>query len=168
MIVAGTGHRPDKLGGYAPHLERATYAMALTGLYETRPEWVISGMALGWDMALAEAADTMGIPFTAAIPFRGQDRFWNEKDQDRYHRLLGRASEVKIVTHFDPLDALTAADVGAAMQRRNVWMVNNADLVLALWDGSNGGTRNCIRFADQAGVPVLNLWESFWINRIPF
>lgn len=168
MIVAATGHRPNKLGGYALMHERSVRAMALAGLYETRPKWVISGMALGWDLAVAEAAHTLGIPYTAAIPFRGQDRMWPEQSQDRYNRVLKHASEVKIVTHFDPLDALTAADVSAAMQRRNVWMVNNADLVLALWDGSKGGTGNCVRFATQAGVPVLNLWESFWIANIPF
>jgi uncharacterized phage-like protein YoqJ len=45
-----------------------------------------------------------------------------------------------------------------AMQRRNEWMVDRADKLVALWDGSWGGTFNCIEYARKKGVPFDNLW----------
>lgn len=49
MIVAFTGHRPDKLGGYK--LPNPTYVKVCqqieTKLVELKPEKIISGMALG-------------------------------------------------------------------------------------------------------------------------
>ena len=32
------------------------------------------------------------------------------------------------------------------------------DLVLAFWDGSSGGTGNCVRYAGKVGKPIENLW----------
>jgi len=47
------------------------------------------------------------------------------------------------------------------MQTRNIWMVDNCDLVLALWDGSDGGTGNCIKYANKIGKPIVNLWDKY-------
>lgn len=33
------------------------------------------------------------------------------------------------------------------MQRRNAWMVDHCDFLLACWDGSPGGTGNCMAYA---------------------
>jgi uncharacterized phage-like protein YoqJ len=51
------------------------------------------------------------------------------------------------------------------MQIRNEWMVDNAHIVLALWDGSSGGTGNCIKYANRKSVnkPIINLWSS-WVG----
>ncbi len=165
LILAATGHRPEKLGGYAPHLFRATRAYAMACLYELRPSEVISGMALGWDMAIADAAITLGIPVRAAIPFRGQEATWPEGSQQRYHRLLSQA--VKVIEVSDPPDEyhFTFSDV---FQRRNEYMVDECDRLLALWDGSPGGTANCVRYAEQVKCATLNVWDAFWKNNIPF
>lgn len=51
MILAFTGHRPDKLGGYSetnPLRAQITYEI-MKQLYELKPTGVISGMALGVD-----------------------------------------------------------------------------------------------------------------------
>jgi uncharacterized phage-like protein YoqJ len=45
-----------------------------------------------------------------------------------------------------------------AMQIRNEWMVDHCDLLVALWDGSPGGTGNCIRYAKRAKCATVNLW----------
>lgn len=37
---------------------------------------------------------------------------------------------------------------------RNRQMVQNADVVLALWDGESTGTQHTIRYAQKIGVPV--------------
>ena len=40
------------------------------------------------------------------------------------------------------------------MNVRNHYMVDHSDRVLAVWDGSSGGTKNCIDYAKEKMVPV--------------
>jgi hypothetical protein len=67
LIVAGTGHRPDKLGGYSDDAFNLLVKIAKHWLEMNKPTRVISGMALGWDQALATAAVEVDIPFVAAV-----------------------------------------------------------------------------------------------------
>lgn len=156
MINAATGHRPDKLEGtYSLLTRRALGAVAVQHLHYNRPDSVISGMALGWDQAVAGACVTLRIPFIAAVPFEGQEKRWPVEAQERYWRLLGQAERVEVVSEYP----------GAkAMDLRNRWMVDNAEEMLALWNGDLiGGTANCIRYAETCGRPVTNLWST-WIG----
>jgi uncharacterized phage-like protein YoqJ len=150
MILAGTGHRPNKLGGYAEQVNVKLRAVARVGIHRHAPTRIISGMALGWDMALAEAAVELGIPFTAAVPFAGQEKMWPAPSQERYRKLLEQAAHVETVC--------TGGYAAWKMQRRNEWMVDHCDLVLALWDGTEGGTGNCIRYAEQVERTYDNMW----------
>jgi hypothetical protein len=43
---------------------------------------------------------------------------------------------------------------GAGEARNSAMLLLKPDLVLAFWDGSSPGTRNMIRLAESAGVPV--------------
>lgn len=159
MIVAGTGHRLGKLGGYSTGVKAKLTRIAMRGIRRSYATEVITGMALGWDTALAVACWTLSIPFTAAVPFRGQESRWPKEGQELYHWLLDRAKEVVYVS-----------DGGYApwkMQARNEWMIDNCDGVLALWDGSNGGTGNCIAYADKVGRPVVNLYEEYKNEEVP-
>jgi uncharacterized phage-like protein YoqJ len=118
-----------------------------------RPKKVITGMALGWDTALAEAAIKLHIPYIAAIPFVGQESRWQPAQQDHYFDLLAAAEDVVVVCEGDYAPW--------KMQRRNEWMVDHSDLVLALWDRSPGGTANCIRYAEERGKTWLNFWGEY-------
>lgn len=153
MIVAGTGHRPDKLGGYGKSVKARLEVLAIDWITLHKPTQIISGMALGWDQALAEAALELNIPLIAAVPFEGQEMAWPRESQERYRELLAGAKEVKIVSK----DGYAAWK----MQRRNEWMVDRCELLLALWDGSSGGTANCIRYARQQVTPIYNLWDKY-------
>ncbi len=33
-------------------------------------------------------------------------------------------------------------------------MVNNCDMLIAVWDGSDGGTANCVKYAQSKGVDI--------------
>lgn len=153
LVLAGTGHRPDKLGGYGADVAKRLVDLARAALTKYHPDEVISGMALGWDTALALAAIELGIPLTAAVPFEGQERKWQPEQQDLFRAILARATNVVIVS---------AGGYGAwKMQVRNEWMVDRATGVLALWDGSTGGTGNCIAYARTREVEIVNLWAAW-------
>lgn len=153
MILAATGHRPDKLGGYGYDvLNKLTY-LAEKYLDEVDPDKIISGMALGWDMAWANAGIRLGYPVIAAVPFEGQERMWRNESKKDYFKLLDQCSEIIYVS--DPGYAVWK------MQKRNEWMVDNCDIVVALWNGTQGGTANCIKYANKVNKPIVNLWERY-------
>lgn len=153
MIVAATGHRPQKVGGYSAKADQRRRDLAYAWLAEHRPERVIVGMALGWDTAVAEAAHNLAIPFVAAVPFKGQGRTWPWAAQGTYRALLAVAANIVYISETFTVDA---------MHRRNMYMVNHCDQILALWDGhKDGGTAGCIRYAKRMGVPVVNLWDRY-------
>lgn len=43
------------------------------------------------------------------------------------------------------------------LQIRNEYMVDNADVVIAVWDGSKGGTCNCVNYAKKIGKNIIQI-----------
>ena len=41
------------------------------------------------------------------------------------------------------------------MQTRNEWMVDKADVVIACFDGTNGGTANCVNYAREKNKELI-------------
>jgi hypothetical protein len=163
MIVAATGHRPDKLGGYNQTAFNALADFALRRISLLRPSGAIVGMAQGWDTAVAVACTRLCLPWVAAIPFEGQESRWDERAQNDYQKLLLCASQVYVVN-----DREVVEEVGVpwALQKRNEWMVDNSAGVLALWNGDrSGGTFNCVEYAKLGRRQIINVWpewEAYW------
>lgn len=154
MIAAATGHRPKSLKtGY--NLD-PLISLARMWLADRNPDAVISGMALGWDQAVAYAALDLGIPVRAYVPFHGQADAWSTASQASYQKLLLRCESIKVV--------IPGGYEVWKMQARNEAMVDDCDMVLALWNGENGGTGNCVRYAEKKGVPVSNVWEIYELD----
>lgn len=155
MLVAGTGHRPEKLGGYDREAHKLLVNVAIRALKECGATEVITGMALGWDQALAEAAIAVGIPFVAAIPFQGQERRWPDESRKKYHRILSHAADLVVVSEGEY--------AAWKLHRRNEWMVDHASAVLAMWDETSftGGTAACLKYARKKEKSVFNAWGLF-------
>jgi uncharacterized phage-like protein YoqJ len=153
--VAFTGHRPDKLGGYRrTNFVKASLVVRLKErLQQIRAEHsdlvCISGMALGFDQWAAQACVDLGIPFEAAIPFVGQESRWPADAQADYNVLLAKAARAHVVC-----GGLYAPE---KMQRRNEWMVLHCKHLIAAWNGSSGGTANCVGYAKSIGRSWENL-----------
>lgn len=148
-IMAVTGHRPNKLGGYSNFSKLEWFAECEIKL--NNPNLVITGMALGWDQAIAKACVNLNIPFIAAIPFVGQEKIWPKASQKLYKEILTKSSKVQIIC-----DGGYSVD---KMQIRNKWMVDHCSYLEALWDGSNGGTSNCVNYAEKKKVKIINCWD---------
>ena len=160
MKIAGTGHRPDKLGGYrTPNVvSDAIGALLQQYLERERPEEVITGMALGFDQMLAWTCLEMGIPFAAYIPCDNFDSRWPEQSRETFRHLMEHAARIVRVSPGEPYHP-------TLMQRRNARMVDDADKVIALWNGTTGGTANCIRYANSVRKPIdylplpVEIWD---------
>jgi uncharacterized phage-like protein YoqJ len=158
MVYAVTGHRPAKVGGYSDESDERLLAFAIKTL-GALPEYpkiefsVLTGMAQGWDQAIARACVALHIPFDAAIPFPNFEALWPYKARQRYLDLLKKSRESHIVSQ--------GVYTAEKMDKRNRWMVDRCDKLLALWDGSSGGTHNCVKYAKRHGVEVVNLWPQW-------
>lgn len=156
MIVAGTGHRPDKLNGYGISQRQLIKRIAGEYLALSGASHVISGMALGWDQALAFAALELSLPVIAAVPFKGQEKRWPAPAQSDYRKLLERCERVEILCGPN-------VPVTRAMDIRNEWMVDACDEIAALWNGGKeGGTWNCLKYNMLTKRrPVQNMWRDY-------
>lgn len=151
MFVAATGHRPDKIGGYDFNNPQRCWVRERMKeeLLRLRPTACISGMALGVDQDFAWVAQWMTIPVLAAIPFKGQESRWPESSQVFYRVLLARCYHVETVSPGEYS--------AAKMQVRNQWMVDHCQVLLAVWDGSSGGTGNCVRYANKLNREMVRI-----------
>ena len=147
MIIGFSGHR--KIGGYVyPNpIYNKVYQETEKYLLELKPEKVISGFAIGYDQIAAHISYKLKISVIAAVPFIGQELNWPKPVQEKYHAMLKLAERVEIVSK----DGYAAYK----MQVRNEWIVNNCDLLLACFDGSKGGTYNCIEYAKSKNKPII-------------
>lgn len=154
-VVAVTGHRPPKLGGYSEKISHNLFSLAMYWVGMNQPKSVITGMALGWDQAIAEACVKLNVPFLAAIPYADFGGRWPYESQKKFHRLTDKAAEVVIVepNYRGP----------QTFQKRNEWMVDHCEYLLALWDGSPSGTKNCIDYANKKNIQVENHWD-MWLK----
>lgn len=169
MKIAFTGHRPNKLGNdydlKSLLIARIKHKIIdhLNELHDTLPIF-ITGMALGIDTLAAKIAIESKIPFIAAIPFIGQDSKWLNKSQEEYCNLLSQAQSIYLVdageyltyqqyllkrSEYQGLGKIHLQYSPAKMQKRNEWMVDQCDILIAVWDGTSGGTANCVKYAEE-------------------
>jgi uncharacterized phage-like protein YoqJ len=145
MIVAFTGHRPDKIDARINQVSDAIQKF----LEENKPKHVVIGMADGVDLLAGAWARRLAIPYTAAIPFRDHVPSYDSVRSGHYHQILKDASKIEFICE-GPYAVWK-------YQKRNEWMVDHSDLLAAVWDNSPGGTANCINYAKQVGKDIRYL-----------
>ena len=147
MIVSFTGHR--LIGGY--NYPNPTYNKVYKKterlLKELNPELALSGFAIGYDQIAAYICHKLQIPFKAIIPFPNQELKWPEQAQKTYHKLLNLASE-KIIVSPGPYSA-------HKLQIRNQYLVDNCDILITYFEGTDGGTKNCLEYAKSKNKEII-------------
>lgn len=151
-----SGHRPGRLpGGYAGwHAAgsplRYWIRCALDEAYADGYRDFVCGMALGADTLAAEEVLALrerdpSVRLIAAIPCPGQETRWTPPDRARYRSLLARADwQITLCPAYAPY----------AMHVRNRWMVEHTSRLIAIFDGSQGGTAQTVRLAETQGLDI--------------
>jgi uncharacterized phage-like protein YoqJ len=157
QTVCFTGHRPEKLGGYSSMHPLAVAVkeqlrQIIVTLIEQGFHTFISGMAIGVDQWAAEIVIELKrihqhIKLVAAVPFEGQEKMWHRETVEKWQSLIDQADEVVYVCE----PGYTAWK----MQKRNIWMVDHSSVVVAVWDGSSGGTANCTKYAISKDKQII-------------
>lgn len=147
-----TGHRPEKLQqtekAIRKILEREILKAMDSGIHV-----FLSGMARGVDIWAAEIVLRLrerghDVKLICACPYAGFERGWSTDWQRRYHAVLRKADLIRFVCpEYSP----------ACFRLRNEWMVDHAALVIAVFNGQPGGTKNTIDYAMRTGVAYRNL-----------
>jgi len=154
-----TGHRPGKLPwGYDERDARCTELKrrlrdAVDAAYEEGYRHFLCGMAMGCDLyfcecVLALRAQHPDVTVEAAIPCPTQAGDWPEEARTRYRALVSACDYETLVS---------ARYTAECMQRRDRYMVDHASLLIAVYDGTPGGTQYTIQYAMRRGVEIVDL-----------
>lgn len=154
MRVGVTGHRPNKLNwsyDYNHPCWRKLKQTFKRKLIELNCTDAWSGMALGVDTVFALAVlelknEGYDIKLHCAIPCQGHSSKWFGESISIYNDILSKADEVIIVTD--------APYKSYMMQKRNEYIVDRIEELLAVWDGTSGGTANCVKYAQKVGIEI--------------
>lgn len=155
--VCFTGHRSQKLPWKFNENDVRCLAMKeiaklkiMEAIFDGKTHF-ISGMAIGFDMICAELVLELKkyfpfITLECAIPCKGQELKWPQKEQERYRNIIKQADKIRcIYDHY----------VDGCMLERNQYMVNNASLVIALYNGTSGGTQKTIDYAKSKHKEIV-------------
>jgi len=138
MRIAVTGHRPERLKDQQKEVKKWLFEQL--NKYECTK--AISGMAQGVDQIFAQAAIEKNIPLICCYPYR--KNFFHQEEQ----RILSKAKDIKFIS-----ETYTGKRV---YWFRDKYMVDNCDLLLAVWDGIEvGGTWLTINYAQKIGKPII-------------
>ena len=105
---------------------------------------------MGMDMFAAETVLELKKEYPEILlemvsPFDEQAAKWAPEYQKRHDVLFGQADIVTATGHQYTKSCMFA---------RNRYLVDNADMLLAAYDGQPGGTEMTIRYAKQMGIQV--------------
>jgi len=145
------GHRPTELGGYQPnpteHAVRARLIEILRAKREMdRDLIVLSGLRLGAELLGAEAAQELGVPLIAVLPYPNPESVWPTASQERFRRVASSADSVLTLEHKVPK---TKQQAGAALSRRDGWLGSNLDQAVVVYDGRDTLVGRLVRSLEQ-------------------
>ncbi|MCI8601083.1 MAG: DUF1273 domain-containing protein [Oscillospiraceae bacterium] len=151
--VCFTGHRPGRLGLSKQNEDELRFRLH-QHIVKAVDEGFCNfycGMAMGADIIAGELTAALREQFPelrliAVVPFAGQCSRWPESWQRRWRALLSRADEQVI---------LSPTYQQGCFQTRNRYMVDRAQRVIAVYDGSQkGGTFSTICYARKQGREI--------------
>ena len=154
---AFTGHRPQSLPfGFNETDERCialkqTLRAEIIKLIEDEGvTHFISGMAIGVDMYAAEIVLGLKssydrIILESAIPCETQAAKWTEEQRNRYFEIAEKCDKETLIQQHYTADC---------MHKRNRYMVDQADVIIAVWDGRPSGTGKTVQYAQRQGKPI--------------
>ncbi len=161
LTVCFTGHRPQNLPfGFN---EEDPRCLKMKRMLRRKVENLIlnqgaihfiSGMAIGVDMICAEIVLELSqkyphITLECAVPCKSQPDRWSESMKNRYYSILERSNKVTIIQEKYTSDC---------MHKRNRYMAEQSDIVIAVWNGTSSGTGYTVNYAREKGrkIYVLN------------
>lgn len=154
-----TGHRPGKLPWGEDEWDSRCVALKdrlaqeIERAYELGMRHFICGMAQGADFYFCEEVLRFrethpDVRLEAAIPCPEQAGGWPAAQQERWKRL---------VVQCDLETLVQPAYTPGCMARRNRYMVRRSAMLIAVYNGQPGGTRQTLAYAMREGLQVVQI-----------
>lgn len=158
-ICAVTGHRPGGFPWDYQNKECNEHKEYLQTMEQTIEKLIteqgfnyfIAGGAIGVDTDFAETVIRLRdskypfIKLEIAVPCENQDLKWSQSDKDKYHQILSLADFVNVLSkHYTRF----------CMQKRNEYMVQKSNIVLAFWNTkiTKGGTYRTLMYMNRKKI----------------
>lgn len=148
--VCFTGHRPEKLLRTQEEI-RTELEICIRQAIQEGLTIFITGMAQGVDLWAAEIVlalrrEGQPVKLVCAVPFEGCEKSWSPHWKETYRTVLREADLVHI---------LCPGYTRFCYALRNRWMVDHAARLIAVSNGSKGGTQNTMAYARKKAVPIV-------------
>ena len=149
-----TGHRPHKLKMREKDSRRLldeAIDNAIAAGYRT----FMTGMAEGVDITAAEIIiekknKIKELRLICALPHPGFGNGRTEKEKHRFNDIIKKS---------DYVITISEEYFRGCYQKRNKYMVDNCSLVIAIYNGSVGGTKNTVAYARKNGLEIVNVLD---------
>lgn len=125
-----------------------------------------TGGALGTDLLAASLCEFLKEKYKSskkiitflALPFRNQSSNWISNDSIKH--LESIKQEVNKIIIVSELSDYSSSNTYKQLQLRNEYMVDQTEVVIAVWDGiKSGGTWNCIEYAQKQNKKIIIVTE---------
>ena len=152
-----SGHRPQNLPWkYNEHNLRCLFfkhklKKIIINIIKKGFKYFISGMAQGADIICAEIILKLKKKYTTielecAIPCLNQTKNWSYDYITRYNEIIHKANKITYVSSKEYFNG--------CMQKRNKYMIDNSSLLIAIFNGRYGGTKNTIDYAKMKNLSI--------------
>ncbi len=155
-----SGHRTEKLpksrNEFNLMIQSLNYEInkAISDGYDT----FMFGACYGFDLICAEQVllrkqivrrtDPVNINLVAVVPFEEQASGWKTQDRERYFNILSKCDEVITLNkHYQ----------SGCYHERNRYMVDCSRRLICYYDGSCGGTRYTVEYAESKSISISNI-----------
>ena len=144
-----TGHRPEKLKRSEEEIKKSLEIEILKAVQDGYTTF-ITGLARGVDIwagqiVLRLRQSNPNLRLIAALPYPICESRWSDFWKSQYTEVFNAANLVKCIS---PKYSM------ASFQIRDEWMVDHSSRVIAVYDGTPGGTKNTIDYANRCGVDI--------------
>ena len=163
-----SGHRTEKL----PKSKNELNLMIQNLIYEINKaimdgyDTFIFGACYGFDLICAEQvlirkqivrySDPVNINLVAVVPFEEQASWWKVQDREKYFNILSKCDDVITLNkHYQR----------GCYHERNRYMVDNSSRLVCYYDGSNGGTKYTVEYAEGRSISVINICNSYSMQK---
>ncbi len=99
---------------------------------------------------MKEQPEYEDIELVVALPFEGHDAEWDSQSRSRLQFLITHSTETVVI-------GTKAESPAACYKKRNYYMVDNADCLLAVYDNARAirsGTGMTVNYAKSRSLPI--------------
>lgn len=159
--VAFTGNRDlttsdGRIDRNLENVIRTELYSLVENLYKQGKDTYLNGGAIGFDMMAAEVVLELkkkypSIRLIIAIPFKGQELKFSQRDKKRYQYIID-SSDSQVLIWDGGFSRI-------AYHKRNDYLIANSSTIIAYSNGIGKGTKSTVEKAQKKGLEIINIFD---------